>query len=83
MAHSAVVERSLINFVLISRRMEGRLLDVRVLRGEAGGMSEHLLIEGRMRVEQRWTGNKRVGGGREGVEVSEMWKAELKSSDRR
>ena len=52
MAHGAVVERALIDFVLISRRVVGRLLDVRVLRREVGGMSDHLLVEGRMRVEQ-------------------------------
>ena len=48
MAHGAVVERALMDFVLISRRVVGRLLYVRVLRGEAGGMSDHLLVEGRM-----------------------------------
>ena len=72
MAHGAVVERAMMDFVLISRRVVGRLLDVRVLRGEGGGMSDHLLVEGRLRVEQRWKGNKRVGAGREVVKVSEL-----------
>ena len=60
------------DLVLISRRVVGKLLDVRVLRREAGGMSDPLLVGGRMRVEQRWKGNKRVGGGREVVKVSEL-----------
>ena len=60
------------NFLLILRRVVGRLLDVRVLRVEAGGMSDHLLVEGRMRVEQRCKGNKRLGGGRDVAKVSEL-----------
>ena len=35
-------------------------------------MSDHLLVEGRLRVEQRWKGIKRVGVGREVVKVSEL-----------
>ena len=53
MAHGAVVERAMMDFVLISRRVVGRLLDVPVLRGEGGGMSDILLVEGRLRVEQK------------------------------
>ena len=60
------------DFVLISRRVVKRLLDVRVLRGKAEGMSDHILLEGRMRVKQRWKGNRRARGGREVVEVSEL-----------
>ena len=60
------------DYVLISWRVVGRLLDARVLRGEAGRMSYHLLVKGRLRVEQRWKGNKRVGRGREVVKVSEL-----------
>ena len=56
MAHGAMVERALMDFVLISRRVVKRLLDVRVLRGEGGGVSDHLLVEGRLRVEQEWKG---------------------------
>jgi hypothetical protein len=36
----------------------GRLLDVGVLREERRGMSDHLLVEGRLRLEQRCMGNK-------------------------
>ena len=70
MAHGAVVERAMMDVVLILRRVVGRLLDVRVLRGEGGGMSDHLLVEGKLRVEPRWKGNKRVGAGRGVLKVS-------------
>ena len=52
-AQGAVVERAIMDFVQISRRVVGRLLDVRVLREKGGGMSDYLLVEGRLRVEQR------------------------------
>lgn len=41
----------------------GWLLDVRPLRGEGGGKSDHLLVEERVSVEQRWKDNTRVGEG--------------------
>ena len=40
MDHGSVVERAPLDFVLISRRVVGRLLEVRMLRGDAGEMSE-------------------------------------------
>ena len=72
MAHGAVVERAMMDFVLISRIVVERLLDVRVFIGEGEGMSDHLLMEGRLRVEARWKGNKRVGAGREVLKASEL-----------
>ena len=43
-----------------------------VLRRKVGGMSDHLLVEGGIRVEQRWKGNQGVGGGREVVKVNKL-----------
>ena len=54
MAHGAVVERAMKDFLLISRRVVGKLLDVRVLREEGGGMSSHLLVEGKSRVDHTY-----------------------------
>lgn len=34
------------------RRLAGKLLDGRVLRGEVGGITYHLLVEGRAGVER-------------------------------
>ena len=41
MAEGRVVDRALMDFVLIQKRMYGRFLDVKVCRGEGGGMSDH------------------------------------------
>ena len=40
-------------YVVVSRYIIGRLLDVRVLRGEEGGMSDHFFVEGKLRVGMR------------------------------
>ena len=72
MAFVAVVERETDGFVLIFRRLVGRLSDVRVLRGEGVGIPNLLLVEGRLTAAQRWKGSKRLEGGREVVKVSEL-----------
>ena len=46
-----VVDRALMDYVVVSRRMRGRVLDVNVFRGENGGLSDHFLVEGRLRVD--------------------------------
>ena len=38
MAEGRVVDKALMDYVLLPRRMLGRLLDVKVLRGEGGGI---------------------------------------------
>ena len=40
-AEGRVVDRALIDYVLLPKRILGRLLDVKVRRGEGGGMSAH------------------------------------------
>ena len=49
MAEGVVVDRALVDYVLLPKRMLGRLLDVNVWRGEGGGMSDHFLVEGRLK----------------------------------
>ena len=71
-----VTDSALMDYVLVSRKVVGSLLDVRVLRGEGGGMSDHYLVESRLRVSgRRWDG-RRVGCVREGLKVSELRKSE-------
>ena len=41
MAEGSVVDRALMNYVLLPKRMLGRLLDVNVWRGEGARMSDH------------------------------------------
>ena len=44
MAEGRVVDRALMDYyVLLPKRMLGRLLDVKVWRGEGGGMTDHFL----------------------------------------
>ena len=44
-ANGRVIERALMDYVLITKRMVGRLKDVHVFRGVAVGMSDHFLVE--------------------------------------
>ena len=37
-------------YVLLPKRMLGRLLHVKVWRGEGGGMSDHFLVEARLKL---------------------------------
>lgn len=48
MTRGAVVELVLMDSVLIQRGVVLRLIDVQVLRGDGGGIYEHLLVEDRV-----------------------------------
>ena len=45
-----MVDLALMDYVLIPKRMRGRLLDVKVCREEGGGMSDHFLLEARIKM---------------------------------
>ena len=47
---------------MVTKSMIGRVKDVHVLRGESGGISDHFLVEGKLRVENRWRREKRAQG---------------------
>ena len=49
-ANGRVVERALMDYVLIEKRMFSRMKDVHVYRGAAAGMSDHYLVEARVLV---------------------------------
>ena len=49
MAEGRVVDRTLMDYVLLPKRMLGRLLEVKVCRGE-GGISDHFLVESRLKL---------------------------------
>ena len=57
MANGRVTERALMYYVMITKRMVGRLKDVHVFRGVAAGMSDHFLVEVKVIVAKEW-GNK-------------------------
>ena len=53
-ANGRVIERALMDYVLITKRMVGRLKDVHVFRGVAAGMSDHFLVEAEVVVAKEW-----------------------------
>ena len=70
-----MIERALVDYVLITKGVIGRLKDVHVFRGMAAGMSDHFLLEAKLIVAKEW--NKRlVGCKREEVKVEELKKPE-------
>ena len=67
-----VVERALMDYVLVPKKVVGKLLDVHVYRGEAGGISDPYLVQGRLKVAGGRGRGGPGGGGREGVKLSEL-----------
>ena len=47
-AKERVIEIALMDYVLITKRMVGRLKDVHVFRGVTAGMSDHFLVEAKV-----------------------------------
>ena len=45
-----VVDKALLVYVLLPKRMLGRLFDVKVWRGEGVGMFDHLLVKARLKL---------------------------------
>ena len=46
--HGRVVDRALMDYVLIAKSMIGRVEDVHVFRGVAAGISDHFMIEAKV-----------------------------------
>ena len=62
MAEGRLVDRALMDNVLLPKRMLGRLLDVNVLRVEGVGMSYNFLVEARLK--NWWVDGGVLGGWR-------------------
>ena len=73
MANGRVIERALMDYVLITKRMVGRLKDVHVFRDVAAGISDHILVEAKVVVAKERE-NRVVGCRREVVKVEESRK---------
>ena len=71
-----VVERALMDYIVVSRKRISRLLDVHVYRGEAGGMSDHFLVQGRLLVARSGGRNRTGGRVREVLRVNVLEDAE-------
>ena len=69
-------DKALMDYVLISSKDKERLLDVKVLRGVHGGMSDHFLVEGKLKVRYKWEKRREGGSGREMIKLSEFAKEE-------
>ena len=50
MAEGRVVDRALMDYVLLPKRMLGKLLDVNAWREEGGGMSRYFLVKARLKL---------------------------------
>ena len=59
-ANGRMIERALMDYVLITKRMVGRLKDVHVFRGVAAGMSDHFLVEAEVVVTKEWGNSGRM-----------------------
>ena len=59
------------DYVLLPKRMLGRL-DVKVWRGEGGGLSDHFLVEARLKLVGGWRSAGRMEGVRNVLKVSEL-----------
>ena len=57
--------------IIIPKRMLGRLLEVKVWRGEGGGMSDHFLVESRRKLVGGWRSAGKMEGVRNVMKVSE------------
>ena len=72
MAEGRVVDKALMDYVLLPRKMLGRLLDVKVWRREGGGLSDHFLVEARLKLVGGWRSAGRMEGVRNVLQVSEL-----------
>ena len=73
MAEGRMVDKALLDYVLLPRRMLGRLLDVKLRRGEGGGgLSDHFLVEARLKLLGGWRSAGRMEGVRNVLKVSEL-----------
>ena len=69
-------DKALMDYVLISSKDKERLLDVNVLREVHGGMSDHFLVEGKLKVRYKWEKRRDGSSGREMIKLSEFAKGE-------
>jgi len=81
--HGRVIDRAVMDYIIVPKRLIGRLLDVHVWRGEASGISDHFLVEGRLKVSKGWKVNGRVVCKKEVLKVSELSKKEKKDEYQR
>ena len=73
-------ERSLIDFVLVDEKSKNLLEDVNVYRGAAGGMSDHYLVEAKVRMKGFRKREREEVIAKRVVRVSELEKEEVREA---
>ena len=63
-ANGRIIEKALMDYILIIQRMTGRVKDVHVFRGVAAGMSDHFLVKARLIVAKEWERELELVGGK-------------------
>ena len=72
MVKGMVIEKALMDYVVISKTVRGRVLDVNVLRGENSGISDHFLVECKIRIDGKLK-RKTNGNGRKVIKVNRLY----------
>ena len=67
-----MVNKALMDYVLLPRRMLGRLLDVKSVERRRGGLSDHFLVSARLKLLGGWRSAGRMEGVRNVLKVSEL-----------
>ena len=62
--------KSLLNFIVVQEEERNKLLDVNVLRGAGGGISDHPLVISKIRYLKRWAGR--------GVSMEERYETKVR-----
>src|SRR5215469_10399023 len=70
---------ALIDYLCVSKRECESVVDVSVRRGAGGGLSDHYLVVGKVKIKKGW----RREGRNEGEEVIKVWKLEEEEGSRR
>ena len=65
-----MLARALMDYVLLPKRMLGRLLDVKVWRGEGGGISDHFWVQTWLKMVGGWRSAGIMEGVRNVLKVS-------------
>ena len=76
-------ERSLIDYVLIYEKSKRFLEDVNVYRGAAGGMSDHYLVEAKVRMRRCFMRGRGEAVSKRVIKVSEFEKSEVREAFQR
>ena len=72
MVEGRVVDKALMDYVLLPRRMLERLLDLKVWRGEGWGVSDYFLVEARPKLVCGWRSAGMTEGVRNVLKVSAL-----------